>query len=560
MTFDELTELINQRSTGLQTRALMATGDLWADGEGWIGPTASATGGPASQFVKDEIKRSFLSQNVLAEVIQRHASGVIGLAPHITTDPAEDEEEAAEGDSEAPESPTLASMLATFDTDNFLIGGWLAKNRVHEALQEAVANVLWAAPSDNQPARAPLRVFIPASELDDAGELPAVPMQESLDRVRVHAPDPRKAGVIRDADGQPLAGWYAYTDVSDGDEVEMLELSLLKATLDQLDLELSGDTQAQADPTDTLILQINVDAAEITSSAAHALGGALTITEIVRRAPLITESAIGLQKGVSLAWTMLGRNTVVAGFLERLIMGAMPPGRWVDASGNEVAPGHSEAVFEPAAFNAGPGTATFLSGVPQFDADGNITGYSSPSVYDRQPVSPASLIETKNEARTGILEECSQVHATMAGDATASGKSREQALQDFSMSLDQTIPALRDAANDTLTAAVRLAAHFSSDGAEYAEASVLTAPRKNLQVTDEDAADEVDESAALERDKVFAARVTQAIQLAATIRAETGESVPWQILLVGNATNTAPAGFLQGAMSQTTQTDQEATM
>lgn len=547
MEFDEINSIITNRATSLQTRANMLNGNMWADGAGWVGPTGAPGGGtdsPASSLILDEIRKGFISQNVLREVTSRHAAGVMGLAPFITTSPPEEEPE------EDSDVQTLAQLLAVVDEDAHLVGGWLADNKVHAALLEAAQNSLWAAPEDNQKAAAPLRAYIPAGELEDDGTLPLLPFEESLARVKVHAPAPEKAGVIRDADGQPLIGWYAYTETVDGDDVEMLELSVLRSTLDNLSLDLEGDLSAAAtaQPDDTLILQVTAEDGTVTSGAAHNLGGLLTITEVVRE-PLITDAAISLQKLVNLAWTMMGRNTVLAGFLERIIMGAMPPGKWVNTNGDEVAPGTTGAVFEPTGFSVGPATATFLSGVPHINAQGDVTGYSTPSVYDRQPVSPQTLIETKNESRAGILQECAQIHTLIAGDATASGASREQALQDFSMSLDLTVTALRDAGNDIITAAVRLAAFFASDRQEYAEAEVHLAPRKNLMVTDEAAADEDDVDAALARDRVFAARVKQALELAAEISEETGQTVPWQILLVGNATNSAPAGFLSGAVS-----------
>lgn len=548
MTFDELKATIDTRDNELTERAAFAQGDLWADGAGWIGPNASAGTGPTTAFVQDEIKRSFLSQNILGEVIDRHAAGAAGLAPFITTDPAE------EIDEDDPEK-TLTELLATIDEDGYLVGGWLSSNGAAEAFENAVAGALWATGNDAIPARAPLRLYIPAVELAPDGTLPAIPFNESLDRVRVHAPNPKDAGVIRDADGQPILGWYSYTETNGDEETPMLELSVQRGTLDTLDLDLKGEIPG-TDPLETLILQVTVDDATITSGAAQNLSGLLTISEVIRPS-LITNAAISLQKLASLAWTMMGRNTVVAGFLERIIMGAMPPGKWVNDTGQEVQPTTPGAVFEPAEFKAGPGTATFLSGIANIDKDGNITGYSSPSVYDRAPVDPGTLIRTKDEARAGILQECSQVHALMGGDASASGESRVQALQDFSMSLDPSLNALREAANTILTAAVRLAAFFASDHPEYALVEVHAAPRKNLQVTDDDASSEADQAAVLERDRVFAERVKAAIEASKKIQTETGERVPWQILLVGNATNTAPAGFLSGAMSQTAQAPEE---
>lgn len=48
-----------------------------------------------------------------------------------------------------------------------------------------------------------------------------------------------------------------------------------------------------------------------------------------------------------------------------------------------------------------------------------------------EPVSPDALIATKTDAYHDMLDEAAQSHIRMSGDATASGESRIQAMNDF---------------------------------------------------------------------------------------------------------------------------------
>jgi hypothetical protein len=181
----------------------------------------------------------------------------------------------------------------------------------------------------------------------------------------------------------------------------------------------------------------------------------------MEREPLIGEQVRQQQKLLNLAKTMLARNVVVGGFLERVLLNAQVPGTW----SRDAATG--EETFTAGTFSVGAGTTNFFAGVPIVDTEGNTTGYANPSVVYRDPVPVSTFVETEQHAYRGILSETRQMHALISGDAAASGESRKQALYDFTMSLMDTAEEVERALRWLLETVLNLAAVFSGEPGRY---------------------------------------------------------------------------------------------
>jgi hypothetical protein len=164
---------------------------------------------------------------------------------------------------------------------------------------------------------------------------------------------------------------------------------------------------------------------------------------------------------LNLAKTMLARNVVLGGFLERIILNAQLPGEYVEDATTK------KKTFVPSPLKTGAGTTNVLAGLPVSDATGRVTGYATPTIIYRDPVPVTTFNDTALAAYRGMLEEVHQLHAAIAGDATASGESRRQARADFEASLGATIAEVEAAGRWLLETALALAAAFSNQAGRF---------------------------------------------------------------------------------------------
>ena len=311
------------------------TGDHWQGGAAWVGPTLPADdpdAGPTMAL----IRKAFVSQNVVKEVVDRHADGVVGREPiwSLTVRRA-----LQDGEEIAADEQTL----------------------IDEALLAR---------------KTCLRLFVPPDLLDEQGALVAQTLDEALQLLYVHRPEPGETTMYLDRRTMQPLGIYAYKE----DDKQRYELSYVAAERNQ-----DGEQQ-------TMVRILGDDAAQ---EALLPLGGLLTLYE-VDLDPLISESVRQSQMQLNMTKTMLSRNAVQGGFLERIFLNAQRPGTWSkDENGKDV--------FTPAPYQTGPGTTSFIMGVEtQFAAGGETL--TSPHVVFRDPVTPATFLETKDDAYKSILQ------------------------------------------------------------------------------------------------------------------------------------------------------------
>jgi hypothetical protein len=422
MKFNELTipqiqQLLRDRTpVCIGVNAKFFAGDHWQCGAGWSGPTPPA--GPGYQAVMEEIRRAFVSKNAIREVVGRHVGGVIGREPvwSLTV-----RRPLADGEEPTAEEQALIKEAEAILTE------WWDQRGTHKLLQKATATLLR---SD----RAPLRLFVPHGLLVD-GRVPPSDLRTALFRIYADHLAPEQATVLTDRSTMQDGSVYVYEE----DRQTYAELSFLEG--DQTVLRTLLGDMAQETRLD--------------------LGGQLLVHELQRDA-LITEQVRQHQMLLNLALTMLSRNVVQGGFLERIITNGMPPGQWTkDAT-------TGKDVFQPAPMKVGAGTTNFINGLPIKDEKGNVTDYTDAGVVYRDPVSIETFRGTREVAYLGILEEAHQLHAAIAGDATASGESRRQAMADFIVDLLLTLPELNKAGRWLLETGLGLAAIFSGQAGRFA--------------------------------------------------------------------------------------------
>jgi hypothetical protein len=432
---------------------LFYDGDHWQAAAAWIGP-APAPNETGGQEVLVKIARAFISKNAIKEVVNRHVGGVIGREPSWKLTPrrpmgkvpkeeaepqepavAPPEQEAEPGDAQAsqlPPKPDVPPIMvdeapntaeqALIDEAEAALTTWWDERGALDVLQDAAVYALLAE-------RGVIRLYVPRGLLDTSGAIPTGTLEESLSRIYIHAPDPEQATVYTDPDTQEKAGLYTYEDDETGqDRAEIVALDANKQTV----LRMFGETDLASPPLN--------------------LGGQITIAQVARD-PLITPQIRQQQTLVNLALTMLGRNVEVGGFIARILFNAQLPGYFETVDGVER--------FVPDPIKWGAGVTNNFVGSEIRDAEGNVTGYATPSYVREEPVDPSTFLLTKDAAYRSILEEAQQLHSLIAGDATASGESRKQARADFEQSLSDTETQLNRVGRWLIETALAMAAAFA---------------------------------------------------------------------------------------------------
>ncbi|MGI8765688.1 MAG: hypothetical protein ACR2KM_04120, partial [Gemmatimonadaceae bacterium] len=407
-------------------------GDHWQGGYGWIGPMPQGNDPGFAETVR-EIRRAFTSRNAIGEVVSRHMSGVVGREPRwgLSLKRALKQDEA----------PSDAEQ-ALIDEAEALLTTWWDRRKVHQWLQRFVTTLAYAGPSA-------LRLYVPDGLLDDKVDattkavtraVTASSVEEGLSKLWLDHPLPEQCTVAVDEDTQQIAGVLLYETG--------------KKTTGQGSPERRAEiTYADGDQTVVRIL----DGANSTEYRLD-FGGHLTIFE-ARRSPIITPQVQESQRALNLALSMLPRNVVTGGFLERVLLNAQMPGEWVTDQTT------GQKRFYPEPYYTGAGTTNFVQGV-QYDQDGK-TVLANPSVHYRDPVPVTASIEAKRSHYEDILEETKQAHVLMNQDARASGKSREQARADFESDLTRTKTFSEAAGRWIITTALAMAEAFAGTPGLY---------------------------------------------------------------------------------------------
>jgi len=466
---DDLSKLINDqrgRRKDLLREERYVLGNQWDEGRGWTGPLPLDAKDAANSLVE----RQFVQRNALREVVTRHRDAVIGREPgwDLTT-------------------PTKGGMVKLRQEAIDALVAWWDDNSALAALQTATLRLLFAEERSDKAeelrlAVSPLRLFLRASSVGPDGRIPRrKTLAEALADIGVHACNPTVAGVLRNADGDPVATRYEYQE-STG---RVIEVTGTGANLAALGLPVAPSS-------DTLIALLSGNTLQ-QEPASLPLDGRLLMHEM-RREPLINDAARSQQKLINKAWTMLSHNMDVAGFTERTFLNAQSPGKWVGEDGNPAAPGEGKYVPEP--LIVGAGASNHVIGVVEPRPDGTYS-YATPSVAYRDPVDPLAFTRTTDAAYRAVLEECKQLHVLLSADGVASGASRKQATSDYLDSLGLTATAVQGAVRWMLGTTLRLAAVLMGAPERYDALRPMAAVSiKVVQPTSEDVTATIDKRSA----------------------------------------------------------------
>jgi len=434
LTFTEATDAIRLPDWYRMNRQFYE-GDHWQDGEGWSGPMP--VDGESKQIARKRLKKNFTSENVIKDVVNRHTTGIIGRDPGWGFATLE------EGENTDAEDEEIAELEA-------LVRPWWNEKEVLSELQKATRRVLYAE-------QTVLRLFIPFGRLDTEeqdeepgteGSLPdGLSVDEALDMIYLETVRRDRATVYTDPASMAEVGVFhfdepANTIKDDADPSEGVELSYLN---DEDETVLRIFEQGGGDEA-----RFTVD-----------LGGNLTMFEMDRER-IVTEQVQQQQQVVNKAHTTGSINLDWGGFLERSILNAQLPGKFVE---DPKSPDGKR--YEPEPLELGPGSVQHIRGLPVENEEGEVTDYKDPEIKYHEPTSSDIFDDTLDRARLTILRETNQLHAAQGWSADASGEAIRQHMADFITSLYLTKSALDPAIRWVIETVLRFAFQISDNGDSF---------------------------------------------------------------------------------------------
>jgi len=357
-------------------------GDHWQSGVAWCGPIP-ATSDSEYNDVAAEIERGLGSKNVVKELTDRAANAVTGRNPVWDIVPNRVVDDA---------NPVTAEEEQQVAEAKRLLSNWMEDKDFDKYISKALRQTYLAGKST-------LRLFIPQGFLIDG--VVAVDTKKPVDNLYLDSPHPLSASVVTDPNSREKMAVF----IGESGDDETAELSyLLPVATDR-----GRVTEISLLVKDQEVSTVQVD-----------LGGRLPMYEM-EMPRLITEQIASMQKALNLNLTMMTRNSVLGGFLERVILNGQLPGHYDD---------EGQFIYED--FAVGAGTVNAIQGIPIVEeATNTIRGYTPATMQYKDPVSPDTFLKAADAIYRMMLESSDQLHALISGDAAASGESRRQAVASF---------------------------------------------------------------------------------------------------------------------------------
>lgn len=419
------------RSTIGINRAFL-DGDHWQNAAGWIGPRPPPEDENFQEFMR-LIETSFVSKNVLDEVVSRHVAGVVGREPTWGFSPRR---AVPEGEKITDAEKKLVDESEAFVTE------WWDKRGIHQKIKDATRSLLASK-------RVVLRFFVPAGVRElvpgpdgvQRGVLRATDIAAALDMIYLDVIEAENGAVVMDAGTQRKVGVVIYKiGVGGEEEVEQVEMSWVT-------------------PQGNTVLRIIREDLRGGAPYNFTLGGRILMHELSRMA-FVTEQMRQQQKAINLAHTISPRAITTSGFMERVFLNAQSPGTWVETADGK------RKEFKPSPYHAGPEIANFLRGFDWVDEKGD-RQITTPSVNFRPPISPEGTWKSAAEHYGALLEECDQSHVLITGEATPSGRSRREARADYASSLNDTALVLEASGRWLIETALAFAEALSGKPGQY---------------------------------------------------------------------------------------------
>lgn len=417
-------------------------GDHYQGSLGYMGQLPPAGLTYRTEVIK-EIEAGFISENVIKEVVNRHVNGILGreviwgFIPADVPPPTVSRRRQVFSKlfkliqptrSGSEQSDTVAQEADEATTS------WWDQRKPRKILKDALAYALLED-------KVCIRFFFPPASRNEQGQITATDLISGLMIPRLEIVTSDKAGVFVDQNTEEEFGAYVYTDSKT--QKKVAELTYVQNGITFLTVFTEGASRQDYE---------------------FDLGGRLLMYEL-RRDALITEQVRSAQRALNLDLTSMMRNVNLAGNLERSLLNVARPKKTVRVpDGSEL--GYHEQEVD-AEILTGAGATMAYEGSLIKDEDGKIIGRANPNIIFREPVSVETFVDTRAELREAIHGQCQQLHIMISGDATVSGRSREQARGEFRSSLQDSKEPVDDCGRWMLETELRLGAYLSNQTSKF---------------------------------------------------------------------------------------------
>lgn len=432
--FEEAEQLIEREdSDKVQSNLDFYYGDHWQNANGWSGPIPANTDAEYSN-VSYEIERGFVSKNVIKEIVDRAVNGITGKDAIWAVVPKAGKEASQE----------LVDEATAF------IKEWMERAKFQRYLSEALRNALLSGKST-------LRLFIPAGFVRE-GQV-VIDTNDPIKNLYIDAPSPLAATVYECPQSKERLGVFVADVKIDGQDAQVAELDYLLPVANERGKRITEISLVPSRGDDMVSVQLD-------------LGERLTMIEIeIPR--LVTDQVRSLQMFLNLNMTMMQRNSVLGGFLERIILNGQLPGHYEeDADGTKT--------FVRDDFAVGAGTVNAITGIPVANESGQIIQYTPADIRYQQPVEVKTFVDASDQAYRNILESSDQLHALISGDAISSGESRRQALHGFFSALKIPKQQVEQAGKWTFETVLAFAAFLTGQAGRFEDLTVNFNSRLDL--------------------------------------------------------------------------------
>lgn len=422
------------RRTETALRAtLFYNSDHWQSGAGFIGqlPPASL---PGAESMKQAIRKAFVSENVIKEVVKTHVGGILGREPSWSFMLTEGKEPRNDFSKE---------------TGNTLTRWWNDRKALKD-LQKAARIMV----CEGTVVR---RLVFPRGRLSNGRNPRATTLLDALDFIFFETVYADRGMVYTDPETMADIGIFLFDELDANGDVKThcAELSFLND---------DGDT----------VCKIVRDKGAPTEYGPYPLGGRLLIYEMTRDA-LITEQIQSNQKAVNLAHTQMIRNVNLAGNRQQTITNAVPPGPTnekptITEDTTKIATGSTSSPLAkrfPGTFKTGTGAVNFLMGMPIYNEDGIVVGYTDPGINISDPVSVETFERTIEREKSAIYAQAHQRHVLIVDKADTSGRAREVARREYERSLKESKTELDACGRWQLETTLRLGAFIIGQSSRY---------------------------------------------------------------------------------------------
>lgn len=409
-------QLIEKPEQFDEIKAFIEERDHWQDGDGFTGPKEDPDT-TISGIMEKGVKKSFVSENVLGEVVTRRIDGVLSHMPQWAT--------ALRRTLEEEEEESEEELTRRTEKDEAL-RAWFEKRKLLRLLRKHAVGLCCYG-------RMSLRLRVPAGRLKE-GQLSASDPSSALEHIFVETLRPDEAMVYTDVGTMYEAG-IVVSEYQDADKKrhEQVEMSYLDPS-DTIPAGENNPAHAR-----TLLVQLKSEEGTHPESAAYDLGGQLLHHESKEAQAFISPQMIENQKALNTASTSMRVVGNDASFPVRLLLNALPPGKEI----RDLETG--EKRYDPEPLKLRPAALLFLEGIDAPGEDGEAKDVKTPGIGTFEAADIDGYVEEMKKRRYAILNEAKQLWVEMSDDATATGESRIQAMTDFERDIKRLAQVISEA-------------------------------------------------------------------------------------------------------------------